>query len=332
MAYPESCFENLIGVHGLCEPKEGVLWLDDVPGVDLNRLAAVVDGDAKTGEGLARKLIESAARMMAADVEAIYDAQYKVQNSLVSGCSSCSFTSNYSAGNQRGIMIKDNTTSTLSKLSIDKLTVRVNSSGTFHVVIDDGNSTNQRVIEHTFVAGDQVEFTGINYTTRSKVVRIYFQENTVLMAQLSCPRSSTGCGCSGTSARIEDLVYTGLVDGAESQQAYGFQPCAGIRCDAADLLCYVANSAPRMIGMALLFKTTELYFETQRHSVRNNKIAGARVDDTKDDVSKYTKLYQNKLNGVGTRGVKDVVFTTLQQTTDACIVCNSLLGTSWATG
>lgn len=332
MAYPESCFQNLLGIKGTCEPQEAQFWLDDVPGMDIAKLASVAEQSAPTGEKLAAKLIESAARMMAADVEAIYDSQYKVQNTLVGGCSVCSFLTTYGTpGNKKGILIKDNTSSAFSHLLIDKLTAKINDNGEFHIIIDDGRG-NIKTITHTFEAGVEYEFQGLNYKTKSKAVQVYMQENTVALANLSCPRSSSGCGCSGTSAVVSDLVYTGLTDGVESQAAYGFQPCAVITCDAADLLCFVAHSAPRMIGMALLYKTSELYFQTRLESARNNKIVGTNEDSTKENVAKYSKLYTQKLNGTGTRGVKDVVFTTLQQTNDSCVVCNSLINTAWATG
>lgn len=331
MAYPETCFQNLIGIRGTCAPQEAMYWLDDIPGVDLSKLAQVAEASAPTGEQLGMKLIESASRIMAADVEAIYNANYKVQNTLVAGCSTCLFNGNFAAGTQRGILIKNNTESSFSSLIIDKLTVRINSTGTFNVVIDDGNPSNQRVIEYEFVAGLDYEFTGLNYRTKQKSVKVYFQENSVLQAQLSCKKSGSGCGCSGTQAVISDLVYTGLTDGLESQQAYGFIPCAMIACDAADVLCFVAHSAPRMIGMALMYKAVELYFQTRLHSARNNKIAGMGVEDAKDDAAKYLDLYTKKLNGKGGRGVKDLVFTTLQQNQDVCVVCDALVATAWAT-
>lgn len=329
MAYPENCFTGLIGIHGTCEPKTGVYWFDDIPGIDINKLANVAEADAPTGEKLGLKLIESAARMMAADVEAIYDGQYKVANTLVNGCTTCKFTSNYAAGANNGLTIKNNSDSTLSNLLLDKFTVKINSTGTFHMVIDDGMAP--RVIEHEFEAGVEYEFTNLNFRTRSKVIRLKFQEPEVLMAILSCPRSGSGCGCSGSKTVVSDLQYTGLTNDLESQNAYGFIPCAGIMCDAADLLCYVANSAPRMIGMALLYKAAELYFTTRLQSARNNKIVGTNTDDAKEDVKKYAKLYTDKLNGVGTRGVKDVVFTTLQNASDVCVVCNAMLASAWAT-
>lgn len=330
MAYPESCFQNIIGIRGICDPQTTTYYLDDIPGMDMDRLAQLADAGSPTGESLGKKLIESASRIMAADVEAIYDANYKVQNSLVSGCSSCYFTGSHAQGAGIGILIKDNTTSSFSRLVIDKLTAKVNSTGVFQMVIDDGNPDNTRIIENTYLPGVEYEFKNLNYSTKSKTVKVYFQEDNIQLAQLACPRSSSGCGCSGVSAAASDLQYTGLVNGVESQQAYGFQPCAFIQCDAADLLCFVAHSAPRMIGMGLLYKVAELYFQTKLQTQRNNKAAGTNTEDTKEEAVRYGKLYTSKLNGTGTRGIKDVVYTTLQQTSDVCIVCNSLLATAWS--
>lgn len=331
MAYPESCFVDLIGIRNVCTAQLTDFYVDDIPGIDLLKMAKVAEGDTATGERLGMKLIESAARMMAADVEAIYDAQYKVQNQLVGGCSSCSFLNSYSAGYQRGILIKNNTTSSFSTLVVDKLIVKINSTGTFTIILTDGVKSKE--IEQAYVAGQEYEIININFFTKLKSVKVYFQESEVLQAKLSCPRNSgSGCGCSGTTAVISDLVYTGLTDGVESQNAWGFMPCAAIRCDASDLLCFVAHSAPRMIGMALLYKVAQLYFETKLQSNRNNKVVGMNTDETKEDVKKYTGLYDSKLNGKGTRGVKDLVFTQLQQTNDVCVVCNSLVGVAWATG
>lgn len=329
MAYPENCFTGLIGIHGTCEPQESNYWLDDIPGIDLTKLAQVAETGAPTGEKLGMKLIETAARMMAADVEAIYDGQYKVVNTLVNGCSTCKFTSNYTVGANNGSTLKNNSDSTIANLLLDKFTVKINNTGTYHMIIDDGLAP--RIIEHEFEAGVEYEFTNLNFRTRSKVIKLKFQEADVALAQLSCARTGSGCGCSGSKTVISDLQYTGLTNDMETQNAFGFIPCAGIICDAADLLCYVANSAPRMIGMALLYKTAELYFSTRLQSARNNKIVGTNTEDAKEDVAKYAKLYKDKLNGVGTRGVKDLVYTTLQNTGDVCVVCNAMLSTAWAT-
>ncbi len=333
MAYPESCFTKLIGIRGVCEPKEGALfWLDSIPGIDLDGLAQIATPDAPSGAKLGEKLIESVASILAADLQGIYDSHYKVESVMVTGCSNCSFLGNFASGIERGVLIKDNTSSNFSRLVVDKVIVRLNAAGTFHVVLDDGSPDNVFVIEHDFAADVDAILVNIGYTTRRKQVRVYLQETDVAMAQLSCPRVGSGCGCSGKVHVIDDLVYTGTLNGAETQQAYGFQPCAFIQCDPDDLLCWIAMSAPRMIGMAYLYKLAEQYFMGAFMSTRNNKVAGMSVDEKKERAEYYGELYQNKLVGKETRGLKDVVAETLGSIADVCIVCDALNRTQWATG
>lgn len=331
MAYPESCFSDLIGIRGVCNETTAAFYLDDIPGMSVNDLAQVADGAAPTGQKLGQKIIESAARLMAADVNAIYDAQYKVESSLVNGCSNCSFTNTYLSGTKLGVLVKDNTTSAFTQMIIDKLVIKTNSTGLFTFVLDDGTSNNVKTFEYDFTAGIEYEFSNLNYNTRQKRVSIYFEDAGVLLAELSCPRTGSGCGCSGSSKVVNDLVYTGTSNGSEQQKAYGFIPCVFIRCEAQDLLCFTAKSAPNMIGMALLYKSAELFFNTTLLSQRNNKVVGVDNEFKKEEMEKYRGLYTSKLVGKNTRGVKDVVLTTLRNTNDVCVVCDAKISTAWAT-
>ncbi len=333
--YPEVCFAKLVGIKGICEPtgSDVKYWLDDVPGIDLTNLSKIANTTNPTGAKKGEQLIETAARFMAADVEAIYDGQYKVENTLVAGCSTCKFTSTFAAGHERGTLVKDLTQSSFRNLVIDKLVTKLNAVGTFTVVLDDGIPSNRRLITHDFEeALVEYEFTNLDYRTKQKQVRIYLLEDGVALAQLSCPSSGGGCGCSGKTHVVSDLVYSGTDNGAEVQQAYGFVPCAYIACDAQDVLCWVANSAPRMIGMALLFKAAELYFQNTLLSTRQNVVVGQNEEDKVDESKKYAKLYNDRLQGKGVRGVKDLVFGVLRNVTDDCVVCNSLNSVQWATG
>jgi hypothetical protein len=270
---------------------------------------------------------------LAADIEAIYAATYRTEANLVSGCSSCKFLNHYSAGPELGTLIKDFTKSSFSSLLLDKLTVLVNSTGTFHVVIDDGSDDNVRVFEHEFVAGREYDFVNLGYVTKKKKVRLYFEEPEVLLAQLSCPSSGSGCGCSGKPRAVSDLVYTGTSGGVEKQQAYGFRPCATITCDSSDLLCFVAKSAPRMVGLALLMKFAELYFKSVPFSTRNNRVVGTNTDDKVDEGKYYAGQYRDRLQGSkSNRGVKDAVSDTLKHLTDVCVVCDTPIRAQWASG
>lgn len=333
--YPDVCFSSLVGIRGTCEPKSAAptFWVDDIPGIDLSRLAQVANADAPTGAKLGAKLLQSAARFLAADVETIYDGKFRVEANLVNGCSNCRFMASPVAGPELGTRVENLAGSHYSSLLIDKFTAQVMATGTFHVVLDDGSADNVRSIEYDFISGETIDFVNVGYRTRSKKVRIYLDEPNVLLPQLSCPSTGKNCGCSGRPAVIETLVYGGTNNGANSQQAYGFLPCATIVCDGADLLCAMAKIAPRTMGMALLAKFAELYYTEVPLSTRINRVVSNSTEDKVTEADKYRKIYANRLGGNrSTRGVKDVVFDSLKNLRDACVVCDTMIGTQWAIG
>lgn len=333
--YPDVCFSSLVGIRGTCEPKSATpaFWVDDIPGIDLSRLAQVANADAPTGALLGAKLLHTAARFLAADVETIYDGKFRIEASLVNGCSNCRYMTSMVAGPELGTRVENLAGSNYSSLLLDKFDAQVGATGTFHVVLDDGSADNVRSIEHDFVSGETVSFVNVGYRTRAKKVRIYLDEPNVPLPQLSCPNSGKNCGCSGRPAVIETLVYGGTNNGANSQQAYGFLPCATIVCDGADLLCAMAKVAPRTMGMALLAKFAELYYTEVPLSTRINRVVSNSTDDKVTEADKYRKMYASRLGGDrSTRGVKDVVFDSLKNLRDACVVCDTMIGTQWATG
>jgi hypothetical protein len=335
MSYPASCLSKHVGLRGQCtDPDtEPAFFLDDIAGVDITKLAQLATTEKPTGADMGLKLIESASRIMIADVEAIYDGRYKVQNTLVAGCSICTYGPTYASGPGKGTMVKNNSFSNYAQTVIDKFEAKINATGTFTVVITDDTGTNDKLITHDFEAQTVYDFREVGYKTKQPRARIYMLEDDVPLAKLTCPSTGSGCGCSGRRNHVDTtLVYTGTADGLETQQAYGFRPCAYVSCDPSDLLCFIANSAPNMMGLALLYKAAELYWNERLASDRNNKIAGTNTEYVTEQAKKYAKLYLDKLNGTNTRGLKDIVYTTLQEVNDACVVCNSLLGVAWAAG
>jgi hypothetical protein len=229
------------------------------------------------------------------------------------------------------VLVRDHTRSAFATLQIEVLHARLNQSGVFNILLDDGNPDNLTAIEHEFVAGKEYEFKGIGYETRERQVKIYLEEAGIPLAVLRGHHNSTsGCGCSGKRAAVDGLTYTGLDNGLETTTAYGFIPCAFIKCNPDHLTCWLAKTAPRMIGMALLYKAAATYFLQAQLSTRNNRTAGLSVDDKKAEAARYEGLYQAKLMGKGTRGLNDLVATSLGEVRDACVICDALLQTAWA--
>lgn len=332
LSYPQTCFSGLLGINGLCTVPTVTprMYLDEIPGLTLDNLSKLAIIDNPTGEAVGTRIIESASRFVSADVVSIYDAAYKVVPSLVNGCSACSFSTTTSSGSGLGTMVKNQNTSRMARLNIPSLIAKLNATGNYTVVLNDDNG-NVMTFAADFVAGQEIEFKNVNYSTRQKTVRIYTQE-VVSMYRLTCP-SGGGCGCSGKVAHKGDLVFTGTSGGAEQSQSYGFLPCAYIGCSEDDVLCTIAQQAPVMVAQAMLYKAGELYFQMIRNDKsRNNAIKSTDPEALYRDERYWGKQYTNKLQGVGIRGLKDVVGEIMKQTTDACIVCDSKFKTAWATG
>lgn len=337
MTLTEQCFADLLGVHGLCEPSQITpqFWLDDLPGITVGTLAEVAHPDQPTGQKLGANLIERAARFLIADIEGIYNSQYKVDTILVTGCSTCTLTDIYNAGVQLGVQVKNNSMSDYSRLLIKGFTVKINNTGTYHVVIDDGVAP--RVIEYAFTAMQEVEFQNVNYKTDKKQVRLYFQENEVLLAQLFCNAGSSGCSCrSKGNIDANSILFQGSNNGVIQNIANGFIPCAEIICESDLLMCSLAKAAPRLMGLTMLYKAAELFFSEKKMSNRNSRVVlnqEAHQDEREDNpATYYRKEYQNRLKGAGVRGVKDAVTGVLKDSKDRCIVCDNIIRSAWAAG
>jgi hypothetical protein len=334
LKYPQSCFAGLLGINGTCTVPEidPVMMINQIPSVNIDSLALLAGTDYPTGQAFGVELIESASRFVSTDVGSIYDAAYKVVPSLVNGCSACSYSTNSGSGNELGIMVKNVNSSSMARLIISSLLMKTSASGTYNVVINDGATT--ATFEHVFTSGVEYELKHIDgtplFSTRQKSVRIYMLE-TVSMPRLSCPGGS-GCGCSGKVAHQSDLVFTGTSGGSEAQQAFGFLPCAYIGCNSDDLLCSIAKQAPSMVALAMLYKVGELYFQYRRLTTRNTSMNSTNPEELYRDERHWGKLYTEKLNGLKTRGLKDVVNDILRQSKDACITCDAKWQTAYATG
>lgn len=330
LQYPQTCYGGLLGINGACTvptvtPK---FQLSEIPSVTIDNLAKLSNLESPRGEDVGIELIESASRFVSADIVGLYDAAFKIVPSLVNGCSSCTFTANESTGSQLGTMVKNLNSSRMARLIIPSIRGKINATGEFTIEVTDGVTS--KTITQDFVAGEEFEIPGVDFSTLKKEVRIFLQESAAL-PKLSCPAGS-GCGCSGKVAHQSDLVFTGTSGGVETSQAYGFLPCAYIGCNSDDVLCTIANQAPVMVAQAMLYKVGELYHMRVRMSPRNNQIKNATPEDMYRDERYWGKLYENKIKGVGVRGIKDVVNDILRQTADPCILCDAKWQTAWATG
>lgn len=324
----ENCISRLLGVKGFCENDKDVLfWLNDIPGIKADTLSQLAYGEAPTGKMFGQDLIDRASRMLTSDIEGIYGSGYKINVDVGSSCSTCDFTTSTFSGSKSGIMIENNSGSDYSKLVVDSLKVKIYSTGTFTIVLDDGETTKE--IAMSFVSGQEVILKNVNFETTSKKINVYFKETGVSLSILKCS-SSGGCGCSGSLSK-KDVIFRGINNLNLSSDLFGFVPCVNISCDSNLLICGLTNAIPRLISITALYKAAELYFSENVLSVRNNRVAGIQIEEKISESEYYGKQYFNKLQGKNTMGIKDSVFQLLKNKSDRCISCDNIVRTGWAT-
>lgn len=326
-----SCLESLIGVRTDCSISENYpFWIEDTPGVDIKELANVAKGTDGTGKDFAKKLINSAAREMMGDIELLLNNGFKLNPIVNDICSSCTLSPSYLANT--GITVKILSKSPYSVLRIKKLLVLINATGEKTIVINDGVEAKNYTINAS--AGVLLPV-NLNYSTTEKSVKIYFSDNTIGLGSVTCATaSSCGCGSKSSNAGSNDIVITGLLNGSENSNQYGFIPCVSLDCSYDAVVCGMIKSTPNIFGLALSFKVADKYFAHNLASNRNNEAVSYNEEDKTQREKNYGMLYWAKMKGTAsTNGIKHIMNDFLRmKRNDKCVICDSKISTAYATG
>lgn len=323
------CLQSLMGIRTGCSVEKNYpFWIEDIEGVDIPKLAKISKGSNGTGKDFANQLINSAAREMLADIETMLNNGFKLKEMVGDICSACSILPVYTANS--GIKVTSAIASRFKTLRITKLSMMINQSGPFQIVIDDGK--NPVYYTPTFVAGVLTPV-NIDYVTPEKSVTIYFSDNTVGLGQVSCATPSS-CGCGKSSISDNPVTVTGIVGGVDTTTQYGFLPCAAIGCSYDTLVCSLIKQTPNIFGITLFYKTGEKYYLHKFASERNNDSASYNEEEKPELIRNYTKLYKESIYGTAARiGLKKVVNDYLKDhNKDRCVVCDAKVMTAYAVG
>lgn len=325
-----SCLERLLGIRSACSiDSKFPFFVEDIEGVDIKALAAIAKGSDLKGEDTGQFLINSAAREMMSDIETLLNNGFRMKEIVGDMCSTCSLLPSYTANS--GIIVKSNVASRFKTLAIKKLTILCNFTGPKQITIDDG--VTPVYYTPTFIAGTLATI-NIDYVTDQKQVKIFFTDNTVGLGKVSCSVNS-GCGCGKSATSDNPASITGLLGGVESSTQYGFIPCIGVGCSYEQMVCGMISQTPNTFGLALAFKFGEKYFLHKNNSNRNNEVVSYDDGEQKDEVFRnYGKLYWAKMQGGANRpGIKNIINDYLAKNkSDKCVICDSKIFVSYATG
>lgn len=329
------CLTDLVSIKTITESgvPEPLFWLDDIEGIDKVALSQITKPTSvestREGRQFGLSIIDTAARLLMADIESLIPKGYSIRSSLNSFCNTCSYTNISSSEEKTGVVIKNVSTSKNAKLSIDSLKVMTASTGDYSIVLDDG--VGPKVISASFTAGTEKIITGINYKTSEKSVKVYFQDEGVLVAVLSCPTTKS-CGCSGRKADSStDIIVKGLLSDAEFTTQYGFVPCASVICSLDNIMCNIVDQQPRLFALTLLYRSAAKYFSEFQVTQRNNRNASFNEEEKTQLAEQYMNLYYERLRGSeNVKGISDNMAAALNNLNDACVTCERKQSIGWA--
>jgi hypothetical protein len=329
------CLTNLVGLKSKCGTASNQFYLDDIEGLGEAQLAQLASGNTQTGAALAESIIDSAARLMAADVASLIPTRYRLNGTLNQSCEAGNFTSfGVQAGTQgTGIRIKNTAISSFSEMVIESLKVRTTTTGDYVLKL----RAEDELREIAFHADALVDtfIKGINFSTSKKYVDVIFDDPAIGLAAVDVA-NSPGCGCAGSAGLQKNApAVAGLQNGSETTAPYGFVPCVSIRCGNDALLCKLTAEAPRAFGLALLYLCAAKIFEENVISQRLNRTASFDKGEKKDQSEFYYSLYRERLTGntaARVSGVASIISASLENTRDACVTCDSPVNVAWAIG
>jgi hypothetical protein len=325
-----TCLQSLVGVKEDCANSDCYnYYISDIEGVDLKALASIAGPQNVSGVQMAKDIINISAREMLGDIDMLIANGFSLKETFGDLCSTCTFLTIYQAGG--GVKVQNVITSLYSVLRIQSIEALTNFTGAAVLILNDGVEAKTYDVE--LVAGVISPIT-LNYSTQQKFVKIYFQDTSIGMAQISCPTIG-GCGCGGTRNRdaTSTIKYTGLVNQADTSTQYGFKVCASVGCSSDLLVCALIQQVPNVFGLTLLYKVGQKYFADARLSTRNNRVAGQDSEQKETMSDYYAALYNRRLNGSkDTKGVRLIINNYLRQRNDKCVVCDGLSKVGWATG
>ncbi|MFA9213891.1 MAG: hypothetical protein ACEQSR_08600 [Candidatus Methylacidiphilales bacterium] len=323
--YCNNCLVDTLQIKGLCEPKDcKALYLNDFVDINVKDLANLANSEELSGYAFGESLLKRASIKVISAVQQMMPQNYSLNRSIETSCSTCEFNSLTGSGN--GIIVRNTTGSTSSITNISQLRISTQNTGLEAIVIDDGLT---QTLYPVNLNGGEQSLEIPNYSTSQKLIKIYFQNQNVVLNAVVCATAS-GCGCGGTKSSNEPKGYAiaGLTNGVESSTQYGFLPCITTSCSFDYLICNLAKTNKILVAEAMALSIHVDVLNRQINSDRLNKktlVDADLISEYRDmQVRKFDEVLFGRLDGYGKpqrAGIKDVISDTLRHSHDSCVMC-----------
>jgi len=324
------CLKNLVKIKDTCDENQVGPFVQDWVNLPSSILAHIASVDELSGALLGESILNSAINQVQSDIS----SGFANGNSIKSGnvfslVHNSTFTNSYIPNS--GSYISNFYRSAFSKITINSITFKAQFEGAFILVLEDGIENK----EFDMVAQANVPIiVPIEYSTRSKYVKIYAKDTTKNFALMS---KNTACGsCSGRKFYME---FKGYQNGLITTTPIGFIPYAFIECDSDFIQCNAISNAmvKPLVGKAIAIKMGIIAYTRLLLSPRLND---STVNINQEAVGQYLSDLENKyretifgsVQAYGhaqTKGVVDLISDSLKSlSNDDCIDCSSRIYTS----
>lgn len=286
-----ACFDNFITYHGSGIIPTSNLYVDDLPGVILAKADAIADSDYATGIAFIKDRINFAIEVVSNDLRTYALPFFKI-HSVIGNYITAKFKSDYHSvsTNDRGLKIKK-TSSALSKIYVNRVTILANTSGDRNLVITDGKLQTTYAI--TLVAGTELEVE-INYEANRDEILITI--NNLAPAKGILKDGST-CGKNYNSFKV--YGWTGNAsnwmnnssEGNISNNHFGIRANISIICSENNLACLLKSK----LGMVALYRFGVEFFRELRGTDRLNYFTLVSLEQAIEYEQMYLQEYETAM-------------------------------------
>lgn len=287
----------LVGIRDFinCPHPESILWVDDIPGIDLKKAAAIANSEQRTGYNLLNSKIKLATKKVFNKFSGMVSGNFTF-NAVIETRQIDEFSEETipAANIERGLSLT-RWNSEAARIYIEEVYFKVEESGIAILKILDGD-----VVKNFSVSlqANVVNVFKVRYKAESENVKLVFnQEN---FTTFSCELDhETGCYSCGTSRRNDHTLDVMGWDGTEEQfGCYGLGVLANVQCYEENIICQVL---PRMAFMIWYQAGIEILNE-KINSDRINAItlftkdkAAETINGLRNDLRAEEKMFTNNI-------------------------------------
>lgn len=325
---PDDCFANFIGIAPNCKdalpPRTGY-YINDLEGISLQSMAAIVNGEDRNGRALMEQKIAFAVGMVKEELRQFLRPYFRIDRKTAItpvGQQNASWAAVAVSPEPlyRGLRLRHYSQG-MQRMLIETVTL---------LVKDDAPALTLQILDGTRILERPVALQGgqpltlrLDYKCKNEHVYILLDNSLVEtnLGQISSSLSGSYCfECGGRrrvrerNAHAQDFKATGWDGGQETGNTYGVTAEVSLYCEEEPLLCSLAPA----LGTPCLYRAGIELMNEWLMSERLNKFTTYRAEQAAAVRDRWIGEYQARMRDLGP------TFTqALSQYDKNCITCNT---------